>query len=330
MLPPADSVSNETWSGAAAQPQPEEKSPPPPPPPRARGEGSGVGGGNAADKLAAAWAHADAVDIVSGTLARFAGRIVLVSSFGADSAVLLHMVATIDRTTPVLFVDTLRLFPETLAYRDELITTLRLANVRSIGPSATAVAHHDPSTTLAETDPDACCALRKVAPLDDALVPFDAWITGRRRDQATTRAALPAAEWDGARVKINPLVAWTDEHVAAYRRAHDLPAHPLAALGFVSIGCWPCTSPVAPGEDPRAGRWRGFTKTECGIHRPAHDFSPPPPGGGRSADEVRREGVTAPPADAASPHPGARFARPDPPPPREGDAERGVTSTKRS
>jgi phosphoadenosine phosphosulfate reductase len=228
-----------------------------------------VGGSGAAQKLAAAWAEASPETIVRDALARFYGRIALVSSFGADSAVLLHMVAEIDRATPVLFVDTQRLFPETLAYRDRLITTLRLANVRTIGPSAEAVMRHDPSTTLAETDPDACCALRKVAPLHDALLPFAGWITGRRRTQAATRAALPAAEWDGVRLKINPLAAWSEAQVGHYRQMHNLPDHPLAKLGFASIGCWPCTSPVAPGEDPRAGRWRGTAKTECGIHRPA-------------------------------------------------------------
>ncbi|WP_296523755.1 phosphoadenylyl-sulfate reductase [Rhodoplanes sp.] len=228
-----------------------------------------MGGSSAAEERAVAWANADAPDIVRESLARFAGHIALVSSFGADSAVLLHMVAAVDKAAPVLFVDTLRLFPETLAYRDRLITHLRLSNVQTVGPGAEAVARHDPAATLAETDPDACCAFRKVTPLDDALSPFDAWITGRRRTQAETRADLPAAEWDGTRVKINPLAAWTDEHVATYRRAHDLPEHPLAALGFPSIGCWPCTSPVAPSENPRAGRWRGSAKTECGIHRPA-------------------------------------------------------------
>lgn len=199
----------------------------------------------------------------------FPGRIAVVSSFGAESAVLLHLVAGIDPATPVLFVDTGRHFTETLDYRDRLAGHLGLSGLRTVGPTDAEVARLDGDLSRAVWDPDGCCAFRKVAPLERALAGFDAWITGRKRFQAATRFDLPVVERDGAHVKVNPLASWSAGDVADYVRAHDLPAHPLLARGYRSIGCAPCTSMVAPGEDPRAGRWRGFDKTECGIHRPA-------------------------------------------------------------
>lgn len=199
----------------------------------------------------------------------FPGRIALVSSFGADSAVLLHMVAQIDKTTPILFLDTLHLFPETLAYRDKLADKLGLANVITLKPDAEALASEDPEKFLWATNPDRCCAIRKVEPLAKALTAYDAWITGRKRFQAVTRAALPLFESDGDRVKLNPLAAWTQAEVTSYFETHGLPPHPLVEKNYFSIGCIPCTSPVRPGEDLRAGRWRGRGKTECGVHAPA-------------------------------------------------------------
>ncbi|MBI5114296.1 MAG: phosphoadenylyl-sulfate reductase [Rhodovulum sp.] len=216
--------------------------------------------------LVATWRHADAPEIVADALHRFAGRIALVSSFGADAAVLLHMVARVDPATPVILVDTRRLFPETLAYRDALVARLGLADVRTVRPAAAALARLDPHEALAGQDPDACCGLRKVSPFETAITPFAALLTGRRRDQAVTRRDLPPAEWDGARIRINPLAGWTAERAATWRRAHGLPEHPLAPQGYPSIGCVPCTSRVAVDEDSRAGRWRGFEKTECGLH----------------------------------------------------------------
>lgn len=198
----------------------------------------------------------------------FPGRLAVVSSFGIDSAVLLHLVATIDRATPILFVDTGRHFAETLDYRDRLAAHLGLTGVRSVAPAADEVTRLDADSSRAVWDPDGCCAFRKTAPLERALGSFDAWITGRKRFQASTRHDLPVFELDGAHVKVNPLASWSAEDIAAYVAAHRLPPHPLAARGYLSIGCAPCTSIVAPGEDPRAGRWRGFEKTECGIHRP--------------------------------------------------------------
>ena len=200
----------------------------------------------------------------------FAGRVAVVSSFGADSAVLLALVADVDPSTPVIFVDTRQHFAETLAYRDTLVRTLGLTGMRSVGPSAAALADADPTAELWRYDPDACCTLRKVAPLDRALAPFAAWITGRKRHQSPGRSALPAAEQTGGKTKINPLAAWTAAQVEAEMVRRRLPRHTLSLAGYPSIGCATCTRAVAAGEDPRSGRWAGTGKTECGIHL-SHD-----------------------------------------------------------
>jgi phosphoadenosine phosphosulfate reductase len=196
----------------------------------------------------------------------FSGKIALVSSFGADSAVLLHMVSEIDPATPVLFIDTLQLFPETLAYRNELIATLHLTNVDTLKPDDKLLAKEDPDKFLWARNPDRCCEIRKVLPLAKALQGYDAWITGRKRFQALTRAALSLFEADGDRIKINPLAGWTQANIDDYFATHGLPRHDLVAKHYLSIGCVPCTSPVRPGEDVRAGRWRNRGKTECGVH----------------------------------------------------------------
>jgi phosphoadenosine phosphosulfate reductase len=196
----------------------------------------------------------------------FPGRIALVSSFGAESAVLLHMVAEIDKATPVVFVDTGQLFPETLAYRDRLCALLGLTNVIVATPDAATLAAEDPEKFLFASDPDRCCEIRKVVPLAEALDGYEAWITGRKSFQSATRASVPLFEAEGDRVKVNPLVGWSAGDLLAYIDKAGLPPHPLVAKGFPSIGCLPCTSAVRPGEDSRAGRWRGRGKTECGIH----------------------------------------------------------------
>jgi phosphoadenosine phosphosulfate reductase len=196
----------------------------------------------------------------------FPGKIALVSSFGADSAVLLHMVAGIDAAVPILFIDTGVLFPETLAYRDSLVSRLGLANVITIGPSRERLAQEDPETFLWARDPDRCCHIRKVLPLAAALEGFDAWITGRKRYQSATRASLPLLETDAERVKVNPLAAWSMQDIETYLEAHALPRHPLVAKSYPSLGCIPCTTPVEPGDDPRSGRWRDKGKVECGLH----------------------------------------------------------------
>jgi phosphoadenosine phosphosulfate reductase len=199
------------------------------------------------------------------------GRTALVSSFGAESAVLLDMVATIDPTTPVIFLDTGKLFPETHAYREELTGLLGLKDVRLAAPMAGRLARHDPEGDLWQREPDMCCDVRKTEPLDQALDGFSAWITGRKRFQGGARTALQTIEGEPSvgRVKINPLARWSSEDVERYRILRDLPRHPLVAEGYRSIGCMPCTRPTKAGEDPRAGRWWGLDKTECGIHRQA-------------------------------------------------------------
>lgn len=203
----------------------------------------------------------------------FPGRVAVVSSFGAEAAILLHIVAAIDPATPVLFVDTGRHFEATLQYRDSLAAHLGLTAVRIVGPNAGEIVRLDTDGSRAVWDPDGCCAFRKTAPLERALVGFDAWITGRKRFQAATRASLPVFEVDGRHVKVNPLAAWTAGEIVAYAERHRLPMHPLVSQGYPSIGCAPCTTPVLPGEDARAGRWRTFAKTECGIHRPVFQSS---------------------------------------------------------
>ena len=195
------------------------------------------------------------------------GRVAVVSSFGADSAVLLHLVAQIDRAAPVLFLDTGKHFPQTLAYRDRLAAHLGLTGLRVLRPGAAALAAGDPAGDLHDRDPAACCDLRKSRPLDAALSGFDGWISGRKRAQSTSRASLAAVEAEPpVRLKLNPLRDWTQADLRDYARAHRLPAHPLLAEGYPSIGCAACTTPVTAGEDPRAGRWRGRGMTECGIH----------------------------------------------------------------
>jgi phosphoadenosine phosphosulfate reductase len=173
----------------------------------------------------------------------------------------------------VLFIDTGRHFVETLDYRDRLTEHLGLRDVRSIGPSVEEVARLDADDSRAAWDPDGCCTFRKTAPLQRALAGFDAWISGRKSFQAATRSDLPAFEIDGERIKINPLARWSAADLAAHAAAHRLPRHPLVDHGFASISCAPCTSAVRPGEDPRAGRWRGLDKIECGIHVPVSSLS---------------------------------------------------------
>ncbi len=205
--------------------------------------------------------------VLSYVLRDFApGKTAVVSSFGAESAVLLHLVASVDRATPVIFIDTLKHFPETLEHRDRLIARLGLTDVRSIRPTPERVDGLDPAGDLHSLDSDACCAFRKTEPLARALEGFDAWISGRKRHQAATRTRLPLFEREDGRIKVNPLAAWGPDELRDYMATHDLPAHPLVARGFPSIGCAPCTSAVAEHEDARAGRWRGTGKTECGIH----------------------------------------------------------------
>ena len=193
-------------------------------------------------------------------------RLAVVSSFGTESAALLKVMAEVDPAIPVIFLDTGWLFEETLAYRDTLIATLGLRDVRSVKPLEETLSREDPDRELWFSDPDACCRIRKVEPLARALAPFSAWINGRKRFQGGLRADIPVVEDDGARLKFNPFANTSREEIEAIYRLANLPPHPLAASGFMSVGCMPCTSRTSPDEDARAGRWRGRPKTECGIH----------------------------------------------------------------
>ena len=212
--------------------------------------------------------HHSATDVLKHALGDpQVGRIAMVSSFGAESIALLHMVATIDRTTPVLFIDTELLFAETLTYQQDVSEKLGLTDVQVIRPDRKEMFARDTDGMLHLKDPDACCALRKTEPLQKALRGYDAWITGRKRFQGIKRTNLEFFENEqDLRIKVNPLVHWTPQDVQDYIVNNRLPRHPLVAQGYPSIGCTLCTSAVKPGEDARAGRWRGTEKVECGIH----------------------------------------------------------------
>jgi phosphoadenosine phosphosulfate reductase len=194
------------------------------------------------------------------------GRLAVVSSFGTESAALLKLMADVDPAIPVIFLDTGWLFVETLSYRDSLIAQLGLRDVRSIKPLDESLSREDPDRDLWFSDPDACCRIRKVEPLNRALAPFAAWINGRKRFQGGARAAIPVVEQDAGRLKFNPFANVSREEIAGIYASANLPPHPLASNGYLSIGCMPCTSRTSPDEDARAGRWRGRPKTECGIH----------------------------------------------------------------
>ncbi len=222
-----------------------------------------------ADALNARFAGVDTLAMLKAVFAEgLAGNVAVVSSFGTESAVLLHLVAQADPSVPVIFVDTLKMFAETLHYRDLLVKRLGLRDSRSVTPIAEVLAAKDETGLRWSYDPDGCCEIRKVEPMARAKQGLDAWISGRKAFQSSTRQNLPRFEVEDGRLKINPLGDWTKTDLEAHFAAHDLPRHPLEAQGYLSIGCEPCTSKVLPGEDPRAGRWRGWDKVECGIHSP--------------------------------------------------------------
>nr|WP_249794218.1 phosphoadenylyl-sulfate reductase [Bradyrhizobium sp. BRP56] len=221
----------------------------------------------AADALDRALRTASPAEVIAAAV-RTLGRekVALVSSFGTESAALLKVMADVDPAIPVVFLDTGWLFEETLAYRDTLIKTLGLTDVRSIKPDEEALSRQDPDRELWFTDPDACCRIRKVEPLARALKPFAGWINGRKRFQGGARADIPVVEDDGVRLKFNPFANVSREEIEAIYTLGKLPPHPLVASGYQSVGCMPCSSRSAAGEDARDGRWRGRGKTECGIH----------------------------------------------------------------
>lgn len=220
-----------------------------------------------AQELRARYRDLDATEVLRAVIQRdFPGRTAVVSSFGAESAVILDLVARIDPSTPVVFLETGKHFPETLAYRDLLAARLGLTDVRSIAPAPDEVARQDGDGLLWFRDANACCAMRKVRPLVRGLAGFDAWITGRKRYHGAARQELELVELVDGRVKVNPLAHWTPARIAAAFDERGLPPHPLEADGFTSIGCAPCTRPALAGQPSRSGRWSGTEKTECGIH----------------------------------------------------------------
>jgi phosphoadenosine phosphosulfate reductase len=212
------------------------------------------------EQLAAASASlegAPAEDVVRWAADTFGERLCLTTSL--TDAVLVDLVARVAPGTEVVFLDTQYHFPETLATLDV---------VRERYPVKLQVRRPDvPRDDLWRTDTDACCAVRKVAQLDAALAGKEAWLSGLRRDDSPDRADTPLVQRDRrGLVKVNPIATWTDDDVALYIELHDVPVNPLVARGYPSVGCWPCTQPVAEGDDKRAGRWAGSTKTECGLH----------------------------------------------------------------
>ena len=198
---------------------------------------------------------------------QFVDRITIVSSFGAESVILLHMISQIDPSLPVIMLNTGKLFPETLRYRDRLQERLQLTDIRTAFPHPDDLSAEDPKGSLWQRDTDACCDLRKVRPQARAIAPFDALITGRKRFQTGTRAQMNIIERDtDGRYKINPLANWQLDQLKDYIEQHNLPRHPLVKDGYLSIGCMPCTSKVEAGGDYRSGRWANSDKDECGIH----------------------------------------------------------------
>lgn len=202
----------------------------------------------------------------ASVLREWGDKLTYVSSFGAESAVMLALIADVDPGMPIIFFDTGMHFPQTLDYRDELIERLGLTNVITRTPDEAEREAEDPKNVLWKTDTDACCDLRKVRPLAPALDGFEAWITGRKRFHGGARMQMPVFEHADGRFKVNPLAGWTPDDVSLFFEHRQLPKHPLVAQGYPSIGCWPCTAPASDPNDIRSGRWLGQDKTECGLH----------------------------------------------------------------
>lgn len=217
--------------------------------------------------------HFSGRDMIDVALRSMPGRVALVSSFGTESAVLLHLVGQVDKAVPVIFLDTGKLFRPTLDYQKKLTALLGLTNVRTIRPEQVDIRREDADGTLWQSSADHCCKIRKAWPLEKALEGFDAWITGRKRFQNDYRKSVRPAEIQDDRLVLSPLLSWSKVELDEYFEMYDLPRHPLESMGYASVGCTTCTSPVMQGEDARSGRWRGSAKTECGIHKPSYSAS---------------------------------------------------------
>lgn len=218
-------------------------------------------------RLKSAYGHLGALDLLRTILnTEFVGSTAIASSFGAESAVLLHMVAQIDTATPILFLDTGQLFPETITYVDTLADRLGLRNVIKVVPEQPLLANSDPDGDLWITNPDRCCYVRKVRPFRQALRSYECWVSGLKRAHGGARGDVETLELEEGRIKVNPLARWTGAEIARSFADLDLPAHPLTRSGYRSIGCIPCTQRSGSSEDARGGRWSGTSKTECGIH----------------------------------------------------------------
>lgn len=215
--------------------------------------------------LQGAYGHLDGTELLAAMRREFPAELAVISSFGAESAVLLDLVAQVDKAIPVIFLDTDALFDETLEYRAQLTERLGLTDVRVVRPTTLELKRAD---ELWRRDPDACCRLRKVQPLDRATAGFQALVDGRKRFHGGERESIRTIETgQNGVIKISPLATWDEARIEAAFTDRQLPRHPLVAQGYRSIGCWPCSRPTAPGEPVRAGRWAGAAKTECGIHR---------------------------------------------------------------
>lgn len=212
------------------------------------------------------YAGLEGEQLLQPILRDFAGRAAVVSSFGAESAVLLHMVASVDPATPVIFLDTGKHFWETLSYRSRLIDRLGLTGVRIITPEAADLAAQDADGALHSRHADHCCHIRKTLPLQKALQGIDVIISGRKRYHGAARATLDFLSIADGRLRVEPLAGFSALDIQGYMAVHGLPRHPLTEIGYHSIGCEPCTQPGGSPLDPRAGRWAGTPKTECGIH----------------------------------------------------------------
>jgi phosphoadenosine phosphosulfate reductase len=205
-------------------------------------------------------------ELIRAAIKNHPGKVALLSSFGAESSVLLHMVSEIDPSLPVIFLDTEKLFPETLTYRDKLVEEFGLTNLIDIHPDAEDIQRVDPDGVLHRFDKDLCCHFRKTVPMQKAFAPYDIIISGRKRFHGAVRSNLEFVSVQDGKVKLEPLAASSALDLHNYMVTHHLPSHPLKLQGFRSIGCMPCTAQGGTDDNPRAGRWAGTDKTECGIH----------------------------------------------------------------